>query len=160
MHNLIGDTIGMIHLVTAMLALFAGSLVLIIKKGTKRHKQFGYAYVLFMVIMLITAFMIYRLFQTFGIFHYAASLSFLTLAGGMIPIWRKKPVLIWKYHHFSFMYWSVIGLYAAFAAEILTRTVDISFFGMVGLATAVITGLGALFFARKRADWKKAFGII
>mgnify|MGYP006270489875 CR=1 FL=1 len=32
------------------------------------------------------------------------------------------------------MYWSVVGLYAAFAAEILTRIPDTPFLNMVGLA--------------------------
>ena len=36
--------------------------------------------------------------------------------------------------HFSFMYWSVRGLYAAFAAEVLTRIPEANFFGMVGIS--------------------------
>ncbi len=47
--------------------------------------------------------------------------SILTISLGMIPIWTKKPINKWKYLHFSFMYWSVMGLYVAFAAEILSR---------------------------------------
>ena len=75
----------------------------------------------------------------------------------MVPIWTKKPMNKWKYRHFSFMYWSVIGLYAAFAAEILTRIPKTPFFGMVGLATGVILIIGGIFFGIKKAKWIKVF---
>lgn len=43
MENLVGDTIGLIHLISSIFALIFGAIVLIMKKGTKKHKQIGYA---------------------------------------------------------------------------------------------------------------------
>lgn len=55
------------------------------------------------------------------------------------------------------MYWSVIGLYAAFAAEILTRIPKTPFFGMVGLATGVILLIGWIVLGRNKAKSAKVF---
>lgn len=159
MENLVGDNIGLIHLISSISALIFGSIVLIIKKGTTRHKQIGYAYVLSMAILLATAFMIYRLFSGWGIFHYATIASLVTIVFGMIPIWTKKPNYTWRLRHFSFMYWSVIGLYAAFASEVLTRIPETSFFGMVGVATGLIMILGGVLFSINKPKWIKTFGI-
>jgi hypothetical protein len=52
------------------------------------------------------------------------------------------------------MYWSVIGLYAAFVAEILTRVPETPFFGMVGLATFLVIGLGYVIWFRKKRIWQ------
>jgi hypothetical protein len=49
MEHLVGDAYGLIHLISSIVALVAGALVLIMKKGTIRHKQIGYVYVVSMV---------------------------------------------------------------------------------------------------------------
>lgn len=159
MQNLFGDTFGLIHLVSSIIALVTGTMVLLMKKGTNGHIKTGYVYVASMTIMIITAFMIYRLFSGWGIFHYAAVASLLTLGAGMIPIWTRKPSIKWKYFHFSFMYWSIIGLYAAFASEILTRIPETPFFGMVGIATGIILITGGIYFGMNKAKWAKIFGL-
>jgi len=155
MEKIIGDEIGLVHLISSCFALIFGTYILIAKKGTKQHIKIGYLYVISMVILILTAFMIYRLFNGWGIFHYTTLLSLITIALGMIPIWIKKPVNKWKYLHFSFMYWSVIGLYAAFSAEILTRIPKTPFFGMVGIATGGIMLIGGVFFGINKDKWKK-----
>lgn len=159
MENLVGDTTGLIHLIASVLALIFGTMVLMIKKGTKSHVRLGYGYVASMVILLITAFMIYRLFNGWGIFHYISLVSLGTLGLGMIPIWIKKPAASWKYLHFSFMYWSVIGLYSAFAAEMMTRIPEAPFYGMVGFATGGIVLIGGIIFGINKSKWKNVFGI-
>ena len=158
MQYLIGDIYGLIHLLASIVALISGSLVLIMAKGTRRHKQVGYVYIAAMILSLLTAFMIYRLFGGWGIFHYAALLSALTIVLGMIPALTQKPPTSWKYLHFSFMYWSVMGLYAAFVAELLTRVPDTPFYGMVGIATAAVMMLGGVFFAIKKSKWSRMLG--
>jgi len=157
MENLVGDTSGLIHLIASILALVSGTLVLFIKKGTKQHVKLGYIYAFSMVVLLATAFMIYRLFNGWGIFHYTSLVSVITLSLGMIPILLKKPVTKWQYLHFSFMYWSVIGLYAAFAAEMLTRIPSTPFFGMVGIATAGIMTIGGVVFGMNKKKWQAVF---
>ena len=91
MDNLYGDIIGLTHLIASVLALIFGTIVLLKKKGTKNHKLLGYCYFSNMVILLLTAFFIYRLYGKFGIFHYSAVASSITLVLGMIPVWLKKP---------------------------------------------------------------------
>ena len=157
MENLVGDNIGLIHLISSCFALLFGTLVLITTKGTKQHVKIGYLYLIGMGILIISSLMVYRSFNGWGIFHYATLLSLIIIIIGMVPIWTKKPMNKWKYRHFSFMYWSVIGLYAAFAAEILTRIPKTPFFGMVGLATGVILIVGGIFFGIKKAKWIKVF---
>lgn len=155
MNNLIGSDIGLVHLLSALLATITGSLVLIMRKGTKRHKQVGYVYVFSMLVLNGTAFMTYRLFGGFGIFHYGAIGSALTVIGGMIPVIKKPKG--WINRHYAFMYWSVIGLYAAFASESFTRIPETPFFGMVGIATGVIMLIGAIGFGRYRKSWHRQF---
>ena len=155
MSQLIGDEIGFIHVIASCFALISGTLVLVLKKGTKLHIKAGYFYVINMGILLITALMIYRLFNGWGIFHNMTILSIVTLVMGMLPVWFKKPINKWKYLHFTFMYWSIIGLYAAFAAEVLTRIPDTPFYGMVGLATFAIMLMGGVFFGINKSRYIK-----
>ena len=107
--HIVSDLTGLIHLFASLIALIAGTLVLIQTKGTRRHKQTGYLYSFAMVIVLLTSFMMYNLYGKFGLFHWLALVSTLTLIGGLLPILIKKPdsYISW---HFSFMYWSVFGL--------------------------------------------------
>ena len=148
--------IGLIHLVAAVVALTCGTLVLVRPKGTLTHKRWGYAYVFSMTVMLATSFLIYRLFHGFGLFHGFAVIASATLIAGFIPALRRKPD-DWIDLHFGFMYWSVIGLYAAFVAELLTRVPKTPFFGMVGLATAMVIGIGLYFWLQKRRVWSARF---
>ncbi|MBO3698827.1 DUF2306 domain-containing protein [Roseivirga sp. E12] len=156
MNNLVGSEIGLVHLIASLVATVAGTIVIGARKGTKFHKQVGYVYAISMLILNLTAFMTYRLFGTFGIFHYGAIGSLLTLLAGMIPAIRRKSKR-WIYRHLGFMYWSVIGLYAAFASETFTRIPETPFFGMVGIATGVIMLLGARFFIRYQKRWNEQF---
>ncbi len=150
------DPIGLIHLLTAILAMIFGTIVILRRKGTRIHKQLGYAYVISMLIMLVTSLMIYRLFGGFGIFHAFSIVALITLAGGIIPAMRRKSAN-WIAFHFSFMYWSIIGLYAAFVSEALTRIPETPFFGMLGVATFMVIGLGYGFWYRYKKIWSQQF---
>jgi uncharacterized membrane protein len=157
MRQIVYSNIGFIHLIASILALVFGSLVLILEKGTKRHKQIGYAYFVSMIGVLATAFMIYRLFGRFGIFHVTAIISSVTLMFGIIPAILRKPVNNWLRLHFGFMFWSVIGLYAAFAAESLVRIPQTPFFGMVGIATFAVMIFGGIVFGIKQNKWAEIY---
>ncbi|MEL7531742.1 MAG: hypothetical protein AAFN10_10560, partial [Bacteroidota bacterium] len=89
--NLISGNIGLIHLGFSIIALITGSIVLIISKATALHKKVGYAYAVAMLGVNLTAFMIYRLFGSLGMFHWMAILSLLTLMSGLLPMILKKP---------------------------------------------------------------------
>jgi len=157
MEHLVGDTTGLIHLIAAILSLIFGTLALTQKKGTKAHIRMGYVYVVSMGVLIITAFMIYRMFGKWGIFHYMTLVSLVTISLGMIPIWTKRPENNWRYLHFAFMYWSVIGLYAAFAAEALTRIPETPFYDMVGYASFGVVLIGGIIFGINKPKWEALF---
>jgi uncharacterized membrane protein len=156
MEYLVHDWIGGLHLISSIVSLATGSLVLGMKKGTEIHRKVGYAYAASMVLVVATAFMIYRLFGGFGVFHIAAIVSGLTLAGGMIPVILRRPK-DWLSLHFSFMYWSVLGLYAAFVSEVLVRVPESPFFGMVGFGTGAVMLIGGGWFYYRKDYWSQQF---
>lgn len=149
------DGIGFVHLCAAMLSVVSGSLVLALRKGTRMHTTLGFVYVAGMMATLASAFMIYRFYGRWGLFHYLAVVSSVTILLGMIPMfvrrsWWRDPIKV----HFRFMYWSVGGLYAALAAELLVRVPGILrlFSGVLPKVlfhylVLIITGLVILVFA-------------
>lgn len=160
--NLVYSNTGLVHLIFSILALIVGTLVLIAPKGTMRHKRYGYLYTASMVGLIVTAFMIYHLFGKFGIFHWLAVLSTVTLLAGMLPMFLKKPASYISLH-FNFMYWSVFGLYGAFVAETLVRmpafvdqdTISAStFYNVTGVAVGVVMFFGVWFMRKNKAKWE------
>jgi uncharacterized membrane protein len=159
------DIIGWIHTLAAIMALLTGSMILAKTKGTPLHKQTGRVYGISMLIVCITAFMIYRVHNTIGILHFFAFVSTITLFLGMLPMYvngYKNPIMA----HLSWMYWSVIGLYCAFAAEIFTRLPIILnientygiFYALVGISAGIVGMIGSRFFKKKKKVWEVGFG--
>lgn len=157
--NLANNWIGLIHVIAAITALICGTLVLGLNKGTLAHKRIGYIYSVNILIVVISAFGIYRLFKGFGPFHAFAVISIISLFLGMIPMLKRKRTEKAIKMHYSRMYWSVIGLYAAFAAETLVRIPSTPFWSIVVLSISVIIGVGALFFRKYVKSWKNKFVI-
>lgn len=167
MGNITGNFIGQIHLLASIAALVTGFYVLVSAKGTKRHKKIGYAYISSMVVVNLTAFMIYRLFGKFGIFHWFAIVSVLTIIAGLYPLIVKK-TKDYLVYHFNFMYWSVIGLYCALMAETFSRLPEIVltdtgqpnivFYKFVGIGTAVVMVIGVGFYIKYSPVWQKRYG--
>lgn len=160
---------GLLHLTAALVAVCSGTLVLLLPKGTRLHKRVGYVYTGSMMLLLATAFMIYRLFGRWGVFHWAAVVSAITLFLGMVPLLLRKRRyqatnsrnLVW---HLSFMYWSVVGLYGALVAESFVRLPGIvledglpnrTFYNITGMATGAVMALGVFFFLRLQPKWAK-----
>ncbi|MGJ8664452.1 MAG: hypothetical protein ACSHWU_12425 [Marinicella sp.] len=157
MTNELQALFGQLHFIFSVLALLFGSWVLYLPKGSKKHRIMGYFYVVFMSLLLITAFLTYRLYGRFGLFHWMAIASALTLIAGMVPIWRKKPELTYRLIHLQCMYWSVIGLYMALAAEIFTRIPNSPFLTMVIGASLAVYFLGILGMLFNYKKWYKRF---
>ena len=158
------DIIGWTHTIFAIIALITGSLILINPKGSLFHIRTGTIYVISMIIVCASAFLIYRVHKTFGILHFFAIISTATLIMGMIPMYIrsfKQPIV----SHLSWMYWSVIGLYCAFAAELFTRLPIILniknnygvFYLLVGLSTGIVGMTGSWFFKKKKSYWEVKF---
>ncbi|MEM9673294.1 MAG: DUF2306 domain-containing protein [Bacteroidota bacterium] len=157
MNNIIHDSLGAFHVIVAVLALISGTIVLIMKKGSKRHQQIGYFYAFNMLLVNLTAFGIYHMWGRFGIFHVAAIIGLVTLLTGMLPIMLKKPRGGYIGLHFSFMYWSVMGLYAALVSETLTRIPETPFYGMLGISTFGMMMVAAWGFRRNQPKWNRQF---
>lgn len=153
MQTLIHSNAGLVHVIAAIGAMLVGTLVVIIQKGTRTHRMLGYLYFYSMLILNGTAFLLYGLLGTFGPFHVAALVSLATLLLGFIPVFRRKPKNKWLIRHFTFMYYSVVGLYAAFASETLTRIPETLFYTMVSIASVGITLIGVIIYIRFRPRW-------
>lgn len=156
--NLAHSSIGWIHVVASVAAVVFGTQVLVSKKGTRAHQRTGYIYAASMIVVNLTAFLIYRLFGGFGPFHIAAVVSSLTLLAGMVPILMRARFKNWFVLHMSFMYYSVIGLYAALASEIIVRIPGIRFWWSVMGATMQVMLIGILAFNRQMKKWQAQFG--
>lgn len=166
MEKITSSTTGSIHLVFSIIALITGLLVLILTKGTKSHKQIGYVYSLSMVIVNLTAFQIYKLYGKFGIFHWFAVISCLTLIAGLYPVFTKKSKN-YLLTHFNFMYWSVVGLYCAFMAEVFSRLPKIiltesgkpsvGFYKGVGIGIALVMIIAISCFIKYKPIWTKQY---
>lgn len=156
MYSFVNSSLGWFHLASAALALIAGSLVLATRKGTRSHKEIGYLYLASMLLVCGSALGIYRLTGGFGMFHVAAVTGLLTLVGGMMPMFVSR----WKKYravHLWFMYYSVLGLYAALFSELSVRIPARPFYEMVGIATGLVFLAGTLFILKKEKIWSRYF---
>ncbi|MEO9886077.1 MAG: DUF2306 domain-containing protein [Balneola sp.] len=133
------DVLGLIHFTSALFAMVVGMAVILFQKGTKRHVYLGYTYVVSMLILNATALMIFDLFGGFGPFHFMALFSLLTVIGGLVPAFLKKPKDKWLDMHYEFMNWSVVGLYAAFWSETFSRFFRFAGFWTLVIAATVLT---------------------
>lgn len=160
-------TLGLTHTVAAVVALVAGAAVLLTRKGTRRHRQLGWAYVVSMLLLNATALLIYRLFGRFGPFHVGAIFSFVTVVAGTAAalgarrargrhdaVARARAVE----RHYQWMTYSYVGLAAAAVSEIATRMPALrprpgegaAFAITVAVATIVVIGVGARMIRRRR----------
>jgi uncharacterized membrane protein len=152
-YTIVHSTTGVIHLISAVLALILGSMVLLARKGTRIHRLNGYGFTVSMLVLNGTAFGLYHLFGKLGPFHFAALVSLFTLVIGMIPAITRKPEQEWLKRHTIGMYYAVIGLYAAFASEIVVRIPGVPFFSLVILATLLVMVLGIYVYQKQYKTW-------
>ena len=159
MNTLTGSLAGQIHLLSGIVALIFGGAVLMAKKGTKIHRKVGYLYVSSMAVLIISSFFIYRLFGKFGLFHFLSLVSMFSLLAGMIPMFKKVRTPKDYETHFNRMYWSVGGLYAAFAAESFVRIPKFGgFWQAVAWSFVLAFVLCFIAFIKMRPVWSKKFG--
>ena len=141
------------HIGAAVSALVFGLCVVLIRKGTRIHKQLGYAYFFNMLGLNISAFFIFQLTGHFGPFHGAALASLLTLTAGFIPAYLHLPHGRWLDLHYEFMNWSYVGLIAAGVSEAATRIPSTPFWPAVIASMFAVFLLGGLLIARGRAKY-------
>ncbi|MBC8112327.1 MAG: DUF2306 domain-containing protein [Verrucomicrobia bacterium] len=159
MNTLVGNYFGLIHLISGVIALIFGGLVLLLKKGTKTHKKAGYVYALSMAVLIISSFGVYRLFGKLGVFHALSLVSTFSLLAGMLPMLKKNRTPKDYETHFNRMYWSVVGLFAAFAAESFVRIPKFgTFWEIVAWSFVIIFIACFIIFIKIRPVWSKEFG--
>lgn len=144
-----------LHILVACAALIFGPIIFVLPKGTRRHKQIGYAYIICMVMMNLTALAIYRLSGRFGPFHTAAIFSLATVIAGFVPAFTRRPRGRWLALHYEFMAWSYVGLLAAAAAEGTTRLPAAPFWGTVVATSAAVFVIGGAVVVRLRSRFVK-----
>jgi uncharacterized membrane protein len=122
------------HIVAALSALLAGVAVLVLPKGTHRHRAIGTAYVIAMVLVNVAALSLHRE-SAFGVFHALAVASLLTIAVGLSLMLRSKrsPAVIVT--HAYCMTWSYAGLVAAGCGQLTVAV------GQETLAAWVVPGV-------------------
>ena len=160
--------LGWIHTAAALTALIAGAAVLLTRKGTRRHRQLGWAYVVSMLLLNVTALLIYRLFGRFGPFHVGAVFSFVTVVAGTAAALGARKARARRdaveraralERHYQWMTWSYVGLAAAAVSEIATRLPALRprpgqglVFGVtVIVATLLVVAVGAQLIPRRRS---------
>ena len=121
MHEFIQGPLGAVHFISAIVALIFGAIVLSKPKGTAKHRRLGYIYFASMLALNLSAIPITNMTGSIGLFHLFVVISLpTTLAALYFPLFgRGNPN--WKMHHFTYMFWSYVGLIAAFIAEGLVR---------------------------------------
>jgi len=146
MDHTLQHPLGLMHLVVALLAIVAGMLVVMSRKGTPKHRFLGRVYVCMMIAVNLSALLVYELFGGFGPFHWLALFSLVTVLFGYLPARFRGPG--WKVRHAYFMSGSYVGVIAALAAEVLTRTPWLTFSGAVVAASVAVTLSGLLLMFR------------
>lgn len=142
------SALGWFHMTCAVVALGSGAAVLARRKGTRAHRRLGWVYVGSMLLLNVTALMIYRLFGGFGPFHVAAVFSLATVIAGVVqPIRRRRTN--WVEHHYQWMTWSYVGLCAAAVSEVGTRVPGFQFWWAVMIGTFLVIGVGATLIRRR-----------
>lgn len=158
MNSLVGSTTGLVHLIAGIIAVVLGGMVLALKKGTKLHRQVGYLYVVSMIVLIISSFGVYRLFGKFGLFHFFSIVATVSLTLGMLPMFKKQRTAQDFKTHFTRMYFSVVGLYAAFAAESFVRVPKLGSFWQIVAWSFVIVVFGSVaVFIKKQKEWTEKF---
>ena len=152
---IVASPVGLIHVIVSVLALIFGTWILVTQKGTAIHRKIGYVYTVNMLLVNITALMIYRLTGSFTLFHIFAAYGLVTVSIGIAVAILRKPEKNWLTYHFYFMYWSVIGLYAALGAELSVRIPATPFWWMVGLSAGAVSIIGTIIYVKKKDDWMK-----
>lgn len=117
------NPVGQIHLFAAYIAILAGPVVFLRRKGDLPHRVLGYIYFGAMLTLNVAALTRYTLTGSFNFFHFAALMSLLTILPGVWMAIRYKQTRS-RVHlnaHGTFMSWSYFGLMMAFVSEMATR---------------------------------------
>lgn len=142
--------ISMLHMATAVTAMIAGLCVVLLTKGTRRHRRMRYVYVASMLALNVSSFFVFSLTGRFSPFHVASMFSLATVIAGFVPVYLRRPRGGWLRMHMELMVWSYVGLLAAAASEAAVRLPAAPFWWAVAAATGTIILAGAAILAHNR----------
>ena len=140
MYGITGNWLGTTHLAFAFAAIGSGTVIMLLRKGSRYHRWLGWSYAVAMAGLNASALFLYRLTGHFGPFHAAAIVSLATLILGIMPARRRFRG--WIPVHARLMAWSYVGLLAAAAAEVMSRVPESPFWTMVALGTGAVLAAG------------------
>lgn len=144
-----------LHVTFAALALGLGLGIFTTRKGTARHRQFGYGYITGMLAMNTSALLLYARTGEFGPFHVAALISLATLLAGCVPAILRRPRGGWLPLHWEFMSWSFVGLVAGAVAEAAFRLPGAAYWPAIVMATIVVFLAGGTLIYRSKGAMRR-----
>lgn len=129
-----------VHIIGAGAALLLGALVIVMPKGTTRHRVVGAGYVVSLLVVNVAALTIPRGAPGLGPFHVLAIISLATLTAGLAPMWvmRRTPSVL-AFHAIT-MCFSYVGLVAAGLSQVAAELTP-------GSAALAVTGTSFVTFA-------------
>lgn len=136
--------LGTTHIALAIASLALGAVVLVQKKGGKKHRKLGYLYSVALLSVNLSALLVYEDSGRPGPFHVLSLISLATLNAGFVPAFLRKPRNAWVSLHAYFMSWSYVGLVAAGVAQMVTKLSHLPGAIAVGLPSIVIVLGGGL----------------
>lgn len=136
--------LGTVHIIFAIAALILGAIVAFRPKGGQRHRTVGYFYAFSLLTVNLCALLVYEDSVGAGPFHVLAVISLMTLVGGFIPAFLRRPTSWWLELHAYFMCWSYVGLVAAGVAQITTMLSSLPVSFAAGLPSLVVVLIGAI----------------
>ncbi|MCI0487597.1 MAG: DUF2306 domain-containing protein [Blastocatellia bacterium] len=138
------DALGTVHTTFGVTSMVFGMGVVALKKGTRIHRTLGHLYFSSMVALNVTALSIYKLFGTFGPFHFFAIVALVYVFFGLKAAVLRRPREKWLARHAKFMSWSYVGLMAAAASEAVVRIPIGSFWPSIIVASVLVGAVGGL----------------
>ena len=133
---------GILHFGAAIAALGSGLAVLLLPKGTQTHRLAGRLYLGAMLTLNLAAITIYEDSPgSFGVFHYLAFVSLVTLAAGFAVIRFGRGRIGARMAHGHFMAWSYVGLVAAGtrqAAALLEISVAVAILAVLAVGGTLV----------------------
>lgn len=108
-----------IHTAFSVLAVLAGAIFLL-PKGTSKHKQLGYTYVISMLVCLVTSFRLFNMWGSFGVYHALSIVSFVTLLIALYFPMKGRHKKDWVENHLLWMGYSYVGLIMAAGSHLFS----------------------------------------
>jgi uncharacterized membrane protein len=143
------------HVAFALAAMILGMGIFTSRRGTPFHRKLGYAYITSMLVLNVSALLLFARTGTFGPFHIAALISLVTLMAGAVPAITRKPKNAWLALHWEFMSWSFVGLLAGAVAETAFRIPGLAYWPAIVVASLVTVFVGGVLIYGSRGAMRK-----